>query len=116
MIKRRFMRDVMKHYLKKYKVEKAQALVDLSEQYSQYCCIEMRMMFYAQTCPNTWDIHMNDLAKYYSDWNINGPYKFEWWAGLFFVDLVKFQIEFNDEYLSTLEYLAELTAVHKNKA
>ena len=68
--------------------------------------------------PNTLDIHLRDLIHFYADVNINGPYEFERWAGLFFIDLAEFQIEFkqDDQYLSTLASLAKLTTIHKDKA
>ena len=97
-------RDVMKLNLTKNEINKAQSLVDLFEyvvfciirlttfqlrEFSGYCKIEMRMMFYSQTCPNTFDIHKRVLLRLYTDMAIDGQYQFEWFAGLFFVDLAK---------------------------
>ena len=67
-------------------------------------------MFYSQTCPNTFDIYMDELLNDFTNFNIHGIYGFAWYAAFFFVELAELQIEFNqdDQYLATIKKLVQL--------
>ena len=74
-------------------------------------------MFYSKTCPNTFDVHVEELLNNYTDLNVDDQYQFEWYAGLFLIDRAEFFMEFNqdEQYWMVMERLAELTKIHRKK-
>merc|ERR1712062_241893 len=111
----KFGQAIMMNYLKTNKLDEAKSLVNFLKNRSPYCFIEMCLMFYSKTSDDDlFAVQMSNLLTHFVEMHANGQYQFEWFGGLFYVQLAELQIEFNqdDQFLLTLERLANVSRLY----